>query len=195
MEKSSLSAQPAMRLLTLFGYIVAHFVLTMKPSSTCADSWTNRFPATVITHMPSQSLAKSPVLCLFLHLSECGWRCGARTFVIGVTVYDTGHWCNAAPHQPVHNISCNTRRRTKGNFDWVGGCGGHWLHPCCNRSSSCWLKLLYGINVQVLCEPAAHILSVCAKFPGSANDSFILRNSSLWQKMAELADGGRLANW
>ncbi|XP_062375194.1 putative nuclease HARBI1 [Sardina pilchardus] len=50
-------------------------------------------------------------------------------------------------------------------------------------------KRWHSINVQVLCDHDTRILSICAKFPGSAHDAFILRNSSLCQIMTELADG------
>ncbi|XP_063064940.1 putative nuclease HARBI1 [Engraulis encrasicolus] len=48
----------------------------------------------------------------------------------------------------------------------------------------------HSMNVQVVCDHTMLITSVCAKFPGSAHDAYILRNSTLHPKMERLANNG-----
>ena len=47
-------------------------------------------------------------------------------------------------------------------------------------------KHFHSINVQVVCLADHYISHVFAGYPGSAHDSFVLRNSSITQMMAQL---------
>uniref|UniRef100_A0A673CVJ1 Putative nuclease HARBI1 n=1 Tax=Sphaeramia orbicularis TaxID=375764 RepID=A0A673CVJ1_9TELE len=57
-------------------------------------------------------------------------------------------------------------------------------------------KHTHSLNVQVVCNSHGVITNVVAKYPGSAHDSFILRNSVLFSKLrdGEYGDGWILGN-
>ena len=50
-------------------------------------------------------------------------------------------------------------------------------------------KHTYSMNVQVVCDADMLITNVVAKFPGSVHDSFIFRNSAIYQRLCNQAFG------
>ena len=67
--------------------------------------------------------------------------------------------------------------------------------PSGNKNAYRDRKRWHTMNFQVLCDHNSKILSVCAKYPGSAHDALILHNSLLWQKMYNCPDERFLAGW
>ena len=71
-----------------------------------------------------------------------------------------------------------------GGFPFVVGCvdGTHIriLRPRVDESQYVCQNGYHSINVQAICDQKAKFIYVSAKWPGSTNDSFILRNSAVW---------------
>ncbi|XP_063786102.1 putative nuclease HARBI1 [Pseudophryne corroboree] len=44
-------------------------------------------------------------------------------------------------------------------------------------------KLFHSLNVMVVCGPSLQILSLNAKYPGSAHDAHVIRQSGIWQRL------------
>ena len=69
-------------------------------------------------------------------------------------------------------------------FPSVVGCidGTHIriLRPTVDEAQYVCRKGYHSINVQAVCDHKCKFIHVSAKWPGSTNDSFILRDSELW---------------